>query len=107
MSALHSESFGGRGCKVRVYEPRSGANFMLARFKDGRYHARSLGHRDPEQARAAAYALIAAITNGQKEAERQIKEPETLTIGALALLYLNSESHKSLGERTGREKAAL
>src|SRR4051794_36702393 len=79
-STLYSVSFGGRGCKVRVYEPREGANYMLPRFKDGRYHSATLGHRDPEKAKAEAYSLIASITSGKKGAERLNDEPETLTL---------------------------
>jgi hypothetical protein len=55
---LHKQSYGSRGCTVRVYEPRPGAAFMIAPFVGGKYRPKSLGHRDAKKAEDAAYALM-------------------------------------------------
>ena len=106
MSSLYSESYGQRGCKVRVYEPRPGAPFMLARRVNGKYHAASLGHRDAEKAKAEAFALISAVLNGQKEQAEQT-DPNKLTVKALVAMYLDSEQYKDLAERQRKDKKAL
>ena len=104
MSDLYKQSYGQRGCVVRVYEPRPGANFMIAPRINGKYHAESLGHRDPERAKAEAYALIAAVMNGSSE---NTTKPDKLTLEALVAMYLESEQHKDLGDRQRPEKEAL
>lgn len=106
MSSLYAQSYGERGCIVRVYEPRPGANFMLARRVNGKYHAASLGHRDPDRAKAEAHDLIAAILNGRTEAAEQT-DPNKLTVKALVALYLDSEQYKDLAERQRKDKKAL
>ena len=103
MSALYAQSYGSRGCIVRVYEPREGAPFMIAPRINGRYHPKALGHRDATKAEAEAYALISAMKNGVQQAT----QPSQLTISQLVDRYLASATFRELKPQQRAEKTAL
>lgn len=106
MRSLYSKSYGPSSCKVRVYEPRRGANFMLARRVAGKYHTKTLGHRDAEQAEKDAHSLINAVLSGAKE-KATSSDPDKLTVKTLVSLYLESESFRALKPRSAKERERL
>ena len=65
-----SESFGERGCTVRVCERTPGGVLYVATFDPtarhggGGYRRRTLGHRDRRAARREARQLLAALEAG-------------------------------------------
>ena len=92
-----SKSIGERGRKVRLYEARPGGPIMRSVWIEGKEARRSLGHRDKDLAVRQAYELLASL-----HANEMAIEHETLTIGMLERLYLDSPTHKSKKPRTER-----
>jgi integrase len=93
-----SKSIGGRGQRVRLYEARPGGPIMRSTWINGKEDRRSLGHRDRELATRQAYELLSGLLAN----EQAIRE-ESLTLGMLARMYLESPQHQAKGERGQRE----
>ena len=92
-----SKSIGERGARVRLYEVRPGGPLCRSVYVKGREARKSLGHRDKELAIRQAYELLHSLL-----ANEEALEQETLTIGMLAQLYLESPQHLSKKPRTQR-----
>ena len=90
-----SKSIGERGRRVRLYEARLGGPIMRSIFVNGREDRKSLGHRDRELATRQAYELLRALLAN----EAAIAE-ESLTLGLVSRLYLESPQHRGKGKRT-------
>jgi integrase len=90
-----SKSIGERGRKVRLYQARPGGPIMRSVWIDGKEVRRSLGHRDKELALSQAYELLASLYTNETAMEQ-----ETLTLGMLERLYLDSPTHASKKART-------
>src|SRR5712692_2449880 len=90
-----SKSIGERGRRVRLYEARPGGPIMRSIYVNGREDRRSLGHRDRELATRQAYELLRVLLAN----ESAITE-ESLTLGLLSRLYLESPQHRGKGKRT-------
>ena len=90
-----SKSVGERGARVRLYEDRPGGPLFRSAYVNGREVRKSLGHRDKELAIRQAYELLHSLL-----ANEQAFDQETLTIGMLARLYLDSPQHLSKKART-------
>ena len=95
-----SKSIGERGYRIRLYEARSGGPVMRSVYVNGKEDRKSLGHRDKEMAIQEAYQLLHALFANETAIEH-----ETLTIGLLASLYLDSPRHLSKKDRTQQEDA--
>lgn len=93
-----SKSIGERGCRIRLYEARPGGPIMRSVYVNGKEDRKSLGHRDAELATRQAYELLNALFANEAAIEH-----ETLTVGLLASLYLESPKHLSKKDRTQRE----
>src|SRR2546423_12937274 len=92
-----SKSSGERGTRVRLYEGRPGGPLCRSVYVNGKEVRKSLGHRDKELAIRQAYELLHSLL-----ANEQALDQETLTIGMLAQLYLESPQHLSKKPRTQR-----
>ena len=92
-----SKSVGERGARVRLYEDRPGGTLFRSVYVNGWEVRKSLGHRDKELAIRQAYELLHSLL-----ANEQALDQETLTIGMLAQLYLESPQHLSKKARTQR-----
>lgn len=99
---LWSRSFGKRGMGnvVRIYESRPGSNLMRSVYINGKEDRRSLGHRDKKLAEKQAYELLAQLV-----ADEQAIARESLTLGVLLRMYLESPAFVDKKERTRREDA--
>jgi integrase len=97
---LWAKSIGDRGCRVRIYEPRVGANLMRSIWIDGKEDRKSLGHRERERAVREAHALLAALM-----ANETAFEQETLTVGMLVAMYKQGPAHSDKKPRTRSEDA--
>jgi integrase len=95
-----SKSIGERGQRVRLYEARLGGPIMRSTWINGKEDRRSLGHRDRELATRQAYELLRAVLDNV-----QAVEDESLTLGMLAKVYLESPQHRSKKERTQKDDA--
>jgi len=95
-----SKSVGERGHRVRLYEARFGGPIMRSVFVNGKEVRRSLGHRDKEKAVRQAYELHNALLANEKALDEQ-----SLTLGLLADLYLQSPANLSKKARTQRDEA--
>jgi integrase len=93
-----SKSIGEPGCRVRLYEARPGGPIMRSSWVSGKEDRKSLGHRDRELATRQAYDLLRGLLAN----ENAIRE-ESLTLGLLARVYLESPQHQAKGERGQRE----
>ena len=92
-----SKSVGERGARVRLYEDRPDGPLFRSVYVNGKEVRKSLGHRDKELAIRQAYELLHSLL-----ANEEALEEETLTIGMLAQLYLESPQHLSKKPRTQR-----
>ena len=97
-----SKSIGERGHRVRLYEARPGGPIMRSVFVTGKEVRKSLGHRDREKAVRQGYELLTALL-----ANEQALDEQSLTLGLLADLYLQSPAHLSKKERTQRAESQL
>ncbi len=95
-----SKSIGERGYRVRIYEARPGGTIMRSLYINGKEARKSLGHRDKQLAIRQAYELLQAVY-----ANETAIEDESLTVGLLENLYIESPKHLSKKERTQREDA--
>jgi integrase len=93
-----SKSIGERGQRVRLYEARPGGPIMRSTWIYGKEDRKSLGHRDRELATRQAYELLQGVL-----ANEQAIEEESVTLGMLAKLYLDSPQHAAKRERTRRD----
>ncbi len=96
-----SKSIGERGYRIRLYEARPGGTIMRSVYINGKEDRKSLGHHDKELASRQAYELLNALLANETAIEQ-----ETLTVGLLASLYLESPRHLSKKDRTRREDAS-
>jgi integrase len=92
-----SKSIGERGHRVRLYEARLGGPIMRSVFVNRKEVRKSLGHRDKETAVREGYELLNALLTNEKALDKQ-----SLTLGMLADLYLESPAHLSKKPRTQR-----
>ena len=95
-----SKSIGERGYRIRLYEARPGGPIMRSVYINGKEDRRSLGVRDKQLATQRGYALLQALL-----ANEMAIEEESLTVGLLASLYLESPKHCSKKDRTQRDDA--
>lgn len=93
-----SKSIGERGQRVRLYEARPGGPIMRSTWVNGKEDRKSLGHRDRELATQQAYDLLRSLLANEKAIGK-----ESLTLGMLAELYLDSPQHRSKKARTQKE----
>lgn len=93
-----SKSIGERGHRVRLYEARPGGPIMRSVYIKGKEDRRSLGHRDKERAVRQGYELLASLLTNERAIDQ-----ESLTLGMLADLYLESPAHLSKKERTQKD----
>jgi integrase len=93
-----SKSIGEPGHRVRLYEARPGGPIMRSTWVNGKEDRKSLGHRDRELATRQAYELLSGLL-----ANEQAIKDESLTLGMLARMYLESPQHQGKGERGQRE----
>src|SRR2546426_10119391 len=97
-----SKSIGERGHRVRLYEARPGGPIMRSVFVAGKEVRKSLGHRDKEQAVQQGYELLTALLANEEALDEQ-----SLTLGLLADLYLESPAHLSKKPRTQRAESQI
>jgi integrase len=97
-----SKSIGERGHRVRLYEARLGGPIMRSVFVNGKEVRKSLGHRDRETAVQEGYELLNALLTNEKALDKQ-----SLTLGMLADLYLESPAHLSKKPRTQRAESQI
>jgi integrase len=97
-----SKSIGERGHRVRLYEARPGGPIMRSVFVSGREDRKSLRTSDKGLAIREAYQLLNALL-----ANEQALKEQSLTLGKLADLYLESPTHQSKKERTQRDEGAM
>lgn len=97
-----SKSIGERGHRVRLYEARLGGPIMRSVFVNGKEVRKSLGHRDRETAVGEGYALLNALLSNEQALDKQ-----SLTLGMLADLYLESPAHLSKKPRTQRAEGQI
>ncbi|MBK6424144.1 MAG: tyrosine-type recombinase/integrase [Gemmatimonadetes bacterium] len=83
---------------MRLYEARPGGPIMRSTWINGKEDRKSLGHRDRELATRQAYELLQGVL-----ANEQAIEEESVTLGMLARLYLDSPQHAAKRERTRRD----
>ncbi|MHC4709249.1 MAG: tyrosine-type recombinase/integrase, partial [Planctomycetota bacterium] len=89
-----------RGHRVRLYEARPGGPIMRSVYINGKEDRKSLGHRDREVAIRQAYQLLSALLANETAIDQ-----ESLTLGLLARLYLESPRHERKKKRTQRDDA--
>jgi integrase len=92
-----SKSIGERGARVRLYEDRPGGPLLRSVYVNGKEVRKSLGHRDKELAIRQAYELLHSLLVNE-----QALDQETLTLGMLNQLYLESPQHLSKKPLTQR-----
>jgi len=97
-----SKSIGERGHRVRLYEARLGGPIMRSVFVNGKEVRKSFGHRDRETAVRQGYELLNALVNNERALDKQ-----SLTLGMLADLYLESPAHLSKKPRTQRAEGQI
>jgi len=90
-----TKSIGDRGARVRLYEKYPGGPLMRSVFINGREVRKSFGHRDKEKALRQGYELLTALLSNDTALDEQ-----SLTLGLLADLYLESPAHLSKKART-------
>ncbi len=90
-----SKSIGERGHRVRLYEARPRGPIMRSIWVNGKEDRKSLGHRDREAATRYAYELLSDLAATDRAAAE-----ESLTLGMLQDLYLESPQHRAKKERT-------
>lgn len=92
---LYSESVKLGKYRVRIYEPRPGANLSRSIYLGRKENRKTLGHRDRQRAREDIQTLLEQLNR-----EREALERGHITLGMLARLYLKSEAHRSKTTRT-------
>ncbi len=97
-----SKSIGERGHRVRLYEARPGGPIMRSVFVTGKEVRKSLGHQDKEKAVRQGYELLTALL-----ANEQALDEQSLTLGLLVDLYLESPAHLSKKPRTQRAESQI
>lgn len=93
-----SKSIGEPGHRVRLYEARPGGRIMRSVYVQGKEDRRSLGHRDRELATRQAYDLLRMLLANETAIAQQ-----SLTLGLLEKLYLESPQHGAKCHRSQRE----
>src|SRR5713226_2645000 len=94
-----TKSLGERGRRIRLYEKYPGGPIMRSVFVNGKEARKSLGHRDKEKAIRQGYELVNALLANENALDEQ-----SLTLGLLADLYLESPAHLSKKARTQHDE---
>ncbi len=97
-----TKSLGERGHRVRLYEKYLGGPIMRSVYIDGKEVRKSLGHRDQEKATRQGYELLTALLVNENALDDQ-----SLTLGLLMDLYLESPAHLSKKARTQRDEGRM
>src|SRR3989441_7653104 len=97
-----TKSLGERGRRIRLYEKYPGGPIMRSVFVNGKEVRKSLGHRDKEQAVRQGYELLTALLTNEEALDEQ-----SVTLGLLADLYLESPAHQSKKPRTQRAESQI
>src|SRR2546425_2437283 len=97
-----SKSLGERGRRIRLYEKYPGGPIMRSVFVNGKEARKSLGHRDKEKAIRQGYELVHALLANENALDEQ-----SLTLGLLMDLYLESPAHLTKKARTQHDEGRL
>ena len=97
-----SKSLGERGRRIRLYEKYPGGPIMRSVFVNGKEARKSLGHRDKEKAIRQGYELVHALLANENALDEQ-----SLTLGLLMDLYLESPAHLSKKARTQHDEGRM
>ncbi len=97
-----SKSLGERGRRIRLYEKYPGGPIMRSVFVNGKEGRKSLGHRDKEKAIRQGYELVHALLANENALDEQ-----SLTLGLLMDLYLESPAHLSKKARTQHDEGRM
>src|SRR3989454_5796948 len=97
-----TKSLGERGRRIRLYEKYPGGPIMRSVFVNGKAARKSLGHRDKEKAIRQGYELVNALLANETALDEQ-----TLTLGLLMDLYLESPAHLSKKARTQHDEGRM
>ena len=94
-----TKSLGERGRRIRLYEKYPSGPIMRSVFVNGKEARRSLGHRDKERAIQQGYELENALLANETALDEQ-----SLTLGLLMDLYLESPAHLGKKARTQHDE---
>src|SRR2546426_11163922 len=97
-----TKSLGERGHRIRLYEKYPGGPITRSVYIDGKEVRKSLAHRDKEKATRQGYELLNALLTNENALDEQ-----SLTLGLLADLYLESPAHLSKKARTQRDEGRM
>ena len=97
-----TKSLGERGHRIRLYEKYPGGPIMRSVYIDGKEVRKSLAHRDKEKATRQGYELLNALLTNENALDEQ-----SLTLGLLSHLYLESPAHLSKKARTQRDEGRM
>ena len=97
-----TKSLGERGHRIRLYEKYPGGPIMRSVYVDGKEVRKSLAHRDQEKATRQGYELLHALLTNENALDEQ-----SLTLGLLSDLYLESPAHLSKKARTQRDEGRM
>jgi len=97
-----TKSLGERGHRIRLYEKYPGGPIMRSVYVDGKEVRKSLAHRDKEKATRQGYELLNALLTNENALDEQ-----SLTLGLLSDLYLESPAHLSKKARTQQDEGRM
>jgi len=97
-----TKSLGERGHRIRLYEKYPGGPITRSVYIDGKEVRKSLAHRDKEKATRQGYELLNALLTNENALDEQ-----SLTLGLLSDLYLESPAHLSKKARTQRDEGRM
>src|SRR3989442_10978973 len=97
-----TKSLGERGRRIRLYEKYPGGPIMRSVFVNGKEARKSLGHRDKEKAIRQGYELVHALLANENALDEQ-----SLTLGLLMDLHLDSPAHLSKKARTQHDEGRM
>src|SRR5207245_8404514 len=87
---------------IRLYEKYPGGPIMRSVYVDGKEVRKSLAHRDKEKATRQGYELLNALLTNENALDEQ-----SLTLGLLSDLYLESPAHLSKKARTQQDEGRM
>src|SRR5216684_6690973 len=97
-----TKSLGERGHRIRLYEKYPAGPIMRSVYIEGKEVRKSLGHRDKEKATRQGYELLNALLTNENALDEQ-----SLTLGLLSDLYVESPAHLSKKARTQRDEGRM
>ena len=97
-----TKSLGERGHRIRLYEKHPAGLIMRSIYIEGKEVRKSLGHRDKEKATRQGYELLNALLTNENALDEQ-----SLTLGLLSDLYVESPAHLSKKARTQRDEGRM